>query len=207
MAFFGNLLGSGKLFSDRMRYVDDFKIEEYRDARGKTRRKAVYIGPWTVLNETGGRTLAKIIGAAALAAFAAAAFVNTLLIPQHASSGSLFVMIPLYAALFPTLYLVMGAFSLPYRQKPMRRDQYMHGITRMQRSSVAILVFLAVGVIASFIYRISVKDWLFRKEDIWFLVGCGASALLFAGLLWLLGSIEVHECANDAVPSTETQTP
>lgn len=207
MAFFGNLFGSGKSFSDRMRYVDDFKIEEYQNARGKTRKRAVYIGPWTVLNETGGKTLAKLIGAAALAVFAAAAFVNVLLIPQHAASDSLFVMIPLYVALFPTLYLLMGAFSLPYRQKPMRRDQYMHGITRMQRSSVAILVFLAVGVIASFIYRFSMKYWLFRKEDIWFLVGCGVSALLLAGLLWLLGNIEVHACANEDVPSSETQTP
>ena len=206
MAFFGNLLGSGKLFSDRMRYVDDFKIEEYRDARGKTRRKAVYIGPWTVLNETGGRTLAKIIGAAALAAAGAAVLFSALLL-THTMSGNPFVMIPLYVALFPTLYLVMGAFSLPYRQKPMRRDQYMHGIRRMQRSSVAILIFIAVSLIAGFIYRFAEKEWMYLKRDTWFLVSCILSALLFAGLLWLLGSIEVHERANEDVPNPETQTP
>ena len=55
MAFFGNLFGSGKTFSDRMRYVDDFKTEEYRDARGKVRRRAVYTGVWTV--EPGTATL------------------------------------------------------------------------------------------------------------------------------------------------------
>lgn len=196
MAFFDNLTGAGKLFLNRSRYVNDFQIEEYQDARGKTRRRAVYTGPWTVLCETGGKTLAKLIGAATLSAVAAAALVNALLL-THASSGNLFVMIPLYAALFPMLYLLMGASALPYRQNPMRRDQYMHGIARMQRSSVAILAFLAVGVIASFIYRFVMKDWMFRKEDIWFLVGCAVAALLCAGVLWLLGLLDTRECPNE----------
>ncbi len=196
MAFFDNLFGNGKTFSTRMRYVDDFRIEEYQDARGKLRRKAVYTGPWTVLEETGGKTLAKLIGTAVLAALSAAALFYTVML-THATSGNLLVMIPLYVALIPMLYLLMGAFSLPYRQKPMRRDQFMHGIMRMQRSSVAIMIFITIVVIASFIYRISTKDWLFRKEDILFLTGCAASALLCGGVLILLGSLNTRERPNE----------
>ena len=196
MAFFDNLFGKGKTFSDRTRYVNDFKIEEYQNARGKIRRKAIYIGQWTVLREKGGKTLAKLIGAAAFAVLAAAALFNAVLL-THMLSGNLFVMIPLYVALFPTLYLLMGAFSLPYRQKPMRRDQYMHGITRMQRSSVAIMVFIMIGVIAGFIVRIVQKDWLYLKQDTWFLVGCLAAVVFCAGVLFLLGRIDTRECPNE----------
>lgn len=200
MAFFDNLFGSGKTFSTRMRYVNDFKIEEYQDARGKKRTRAVYTGPWTVLEDTGGKTLAKLIGAAVLAAAGVILLFVTLL-SSHLMADKLLVMIPLYVALFPTFYLLMGAFSLPYRLKPMRRDQYMHGIMRMQRSSVAIIVFITVGVIASFIYRISTQEWWFQKKDILFLVGCVVSALLCAGVLFLLGSLDTRERPNETYPN------
>ena len=201
MAFFDNLFGKGKSFSDRMRYVNDFKTEEYRNARGKIRTRAIYIGPWTVLTEPGGKTLAKLIGAAVLAGAAAASLVYALL-QMHAFSGNLLVMIPLCVALFPAFYLLMGAFSLPYRQNPMRRDQYMHGITRMQRSSVAVLAFAGVGSLASFILRMVRNDWLFLKGDIRFLVGCGVSVLCLAAILSLLGHIDVAERPNDAYPNS-----
>ena len=58
MALFDNLFGKGKTFSDRMRYVEDFRIEESLDERGKMHRKAVYIGNWTVLRKTGSGALA-----------------------------------------------------------------------------------------------------------------------------------------------------
>ena len=197
MAFFDNLFGKGKSFSDRMRYVEDFRMEEYQDDRGKLRRRAVYVGTWTVLKETGGKTLAILIGAAVLA-IAAAVLLLTTLLTTHASSGSLLVMIPMYVALLPAFYLLMGAFSLPYRQKPMRRDQFMHGITRMQRSSVAILAFVAVGIVASFIYRIAKNDWMFLKGDVRFLV-CGfATVLCCAGVLFLLGMLDTVERPNEA---------
>ena len=197
MAFFDNLFGKGKSFSDRTRYVEDFRIEEYQDAKGRQRRHAVYIGTWTELTEKGGKTLAVLIGAAVLAA-AAVVLLLMALLTTHASSGSLLVMIPMYIALLPAFYLLMGAFSLPYRQKPMRRDQFMHGITRMQRSSVAILAFITVGIIASFVYRIAQHDWMFLKGDVRFLV-CGfASALCCAGILFLLGMLDTVERPNEA---------
>ena len=197
MAFFGNLFGSGKTFSDRMRYVDDFKTEEYRDARGKVRSRAIYIGVWTVLEKPGKKTLSTLIGAAALAALSAAVLLYALLQP-NLFGGELLVMIPLCVALFPSMYALMGAFSLPYRQKPMRRDQFMHSITRMQRSTVAILAFLAVGIIVSFVLRLIRGDWLFLSGDWRFLIGLSMSVLCNCGVLALLGSIDTVERPNDA---------
>lgn len=201
MAFFDNLFGKGKSFSDRMRYVNDFKTEEYRNARGKLRTRAVYIGPWTVLTEPGGKTLAKLIGTAILAGAAAASLVYAFL-QMHTFGGDLLVMIPLYAALLPLFYLLTGVFSLPYRQNPMRRDQYMHGIRRMQRSSVAVLAFIGVGVIASFVLRLGRNDWLFLKGDIRFLAGCGVSVLCLAAILSLLGCVDIAERPNSAYPNS-----
>lgn len=195
MGFFDNLFGKGKSFTDRMRYVDDFRIEEYRDAKGKVRKKAIYTGAWTVFRDTGKKTLAVLIGSAALAT-ASAVLLTTGALQTHAFSGNLVVMIPLCIALFPMLYLLFGAASLPYRRRPMRRDQYMHGITRMQRSSVAVLIFITVGVIASFVFRFLEKDWLFLKGDRRFLIFTVLSALCAAGILLLLGALDTVEQPN-----------
>ena len=116
--------GNGKGLTDTFRYVDDFKTELVTDASGKTRKKTTYIGIWYVLRETGSQTVGMLIGAAALAV-CTAVLGGFVLLTNHAGSGSYWVLIPHGAALFPALYLLMGAASLPYWQKPMRRDQYM----------------------------------------------------------------------------------
>ncbi len=199
MGLFDNLNGTGKGFqlSDSLKYVDDFKTELVEDENGKVRKKTTYIGTWTELREPGGKTLAKLIGSAVLAAAIGVLLMATLLL-NHASSASLLVMLPLAAALFPSLYLLMGAASLPYRQKPMRRDQYMHGFVRMQRSSVAVIIFTVVATICSFVYRIFRSDWLFLTEDGTFLVQLAFVIVCSVGVLWMLGTIEVAEKPNSA---------
>ena len=197
MGLFDNLTGKGKSFSDSLKYVDDFKTELVRDEKGKLRKKTTYIGVWTVLRESGKKTLLQLITAAILSGLCGI-FLVWILLLTHASSGSLFVILPLAAALFPALYAIMGAFSLPYRQKPMRRDQYMHSFVRMQRSAVAILAFVAVGIVCSFGYRIVHSDWLFFAEDATFL-GLAFSVIVYCvGVLWLLGRIETAEYPNSA---------
>ena len=78
----------------------------------------------------------------------------------------------------------------------MRRDQYMHSFIRASRSSAAVLFFQAVGLIASFIYRIAETDWLFLPGDLRFVLS-GVSVIAFAGaVILLLRGIEVTERPN-----------
>lgn len=197
MGWIDSFAGKGSKFFDRQKYTDDFRLETETDEKGKIRKKAVYIGTWFLIRDYGSKDRLRMAGSMVLAAVVMIVQF-ALLLQFHAGSGSLFVILPLAAALFPGLYLVMGAFQLPFRGKPMRRDQYMHGIIRMSRSAVAILSFNTVAVIATFVYRTVKGDWMFLKGDWTFLILFLISAVCCAGVLWILRGIEIAERPNEA---------
>ena len=197
MGLFSDLTGMGKgnPFSDRGKYLEEFKIVEEPDKKGRMRKKAVYTGPWTVMREkkAGRRTM---FLALVLALAAAVTYVRGLLL-THFGSGKLLVMLPLCLGLFPLFYLLMGATELPYRGKPLRRDQYMHGIIRMCRSAVAVFAFHAVALAALFILRIIEKDWLFLPEDWQFLAMAVLAAVCAACIVILLRRVDFTERENN----------
>ena len=118
---------------------------------------------------------------------------------NHSSAWAVYVAVPQAVALFPLLYLLMGLMSLPYDLKPMERPGYMHGIIRVCRSLVAVMVLCGISLIGDFIYRAVAKDWLYLQEDIWYLVILAGILVLGGVILFLLYSIEIAERANHAV--------
>lgn len=197
MGWIDKFTGKGSKLFDRLKYTEDFRLETETDEKGKTRKKAVYIGTWFVIRDYGTADRLRMAGSL-LAAAAVMIIQFSMLLLRHAGSGSLFVVLPLAAALFPGMYLLMGAGSLPYRGKPMRRDQYFHGIIRMSRSAVAILAFNTVAALAALIYRTVKNDWLFLKGDWLFLILFGISAVLCAGVIWILRGIDITEKPNES---------
>ncbi|MBR3108645.1 MAG: hypothetical protein IKH30_15910 [Clostridia bacterium] len=200
MGLFDGFLSSDSKFSDLKRFVGDFEIIEVKDKNGRMRKKALYTGVWTVLRDAGTATRAKMYAAAATAFVLIAAYIWSLLL-THVGSGSLLVMLPLLAGLFPVLYLLMGVFSLPFRGKPMRRDQYMHSFIRASRSAVGVSAFAFAGLLASFVYRIILGDWLFLPEDWYFIAACAVIGMLSAGTVYFLRSIDLSERENAAFES------
>ena len=99
------------------------------------------------------------------------------------------------------LYLLMGVFSLPFRGAPMRRDQYMHSFIRASRSAVGVSAFVFAGLLASFVYRIILGDWLFLPEDWYFIAACAVIGMLSAGTVYFLRSIDLSERENAAFES------
>ena len=200
MGLFDGFLSSDSKFSDLKRFVGDFEIIEVKDKNGRMRKKALYTGVWTVLRDAGTATRAKMYAAAATAFVLIVAYIWSLLL-THVGSGSLLVMLPLLAGLFPVLYLLMGVFSLPFRGKPMRRDQYMHSFIRASRSAVGVSAFAFAGLLASFVYRIILGDWLFLPEDWYFIAACAVIGMLSAGTVYFLRSIDLSERENAAFES------
>lgn len=197
MGLFDNPLEKGRSFSDLKKYIGDFKIVEEKDAKGRLRKKAVYTGIWFVPAEKPETTRRKLAGTALMAVSLIVVYVWMILL-THASSGQYPVMIPLLLGLFPCLHLAMGAASLPFRGKPMRRDQYMHSFIRASRSALAIGVFDLIAMIATMIYRAVKPDWIYLPED-WLYTGFSiASAILAAGIIFLLRSIDLNEKPNEA---------
>ncbi|MBQ6383828.1 MAG: hypothetical protein IJJ42_09600 [Clostridia bacterium] len=195
MGLFDGFAGKERSFSDLRKYVDDFEVTEEKDARGRTRKTARYKGQWTILRDTSAAGLSRIWITAGLAALVLAAYIRMLLL-THLAGSELLVMLPLLAGLFPALYLAMGAVSLPFRGKPMRRDQYMHGFIRVFRSCAAVSVFMLIGQLAALIFRAVRGDWLYMRED-WLFTGLGCFILITAlGIIGLLRSVDVTERPN-----------
>ena len=187
----------GRKFSDLTKYVSDFKVAEETDARGRLRRRAVYVGPWTMMRDTGPSVKARLWAALVLAFALAGCLVWTVVL-NHAASSLAAVMLPLLAALFPTLYLLMGALSLPLRCRPMRRDQYMHSFIRMSRSALAIAVLTFAGLVMAFIHRAIRGEWTFTPGDWRFTGGCTGIAAAALVIIFLLRSIDLMERENSA---------
>ncbi len=200
MGLFDIFSEKGKSFSDLKRYIGDFKTVEVRDSRGNLRKKAVYTGVWTVLRDERPSARIKLWAALGMAVALIVIYFRIMLL-THAGSGQMGVMLPLLAGLFPGLYLMMGALSLPFRGKPMRRDQYMHSFIRASRSAVAVAAFVFAGFAASMVYRIIRSDWLFLPEDWVFLAGCALILALCGGIVIVLRSVDLAEKENAAYES------
>ena len=198
MGFLDNLFARSNPATGRDPYISQFDIIEVTDSKGRVKKKARYKGVWTVMREADlarGKLIFALLLAILLAALDLWAVTLT-----HLSSGQLLVMIPLLIGLMPALYLLFGAFSLPYKGRPMRHDQYMHSFIRMSRSSVAVAVCAVMAVILSLIYRATTGNWQFFTEDILFLVLLCAVTGFALGVIFLLRSIDFAELPNDAVP-------
>ena len=195
MRLFGSAPGKEREFSDLRKYVNDFEITETTDQNGKKKKTVIYKGTWTILKEASSRTFCKLWAALALSAGLAAMYIRMMLI-THLTSGQFTAMIPLLAGLFPVMYLMMGAAALPFRGKPMRRDQYMHSFIRVSRSCVAVIVCVVLAQIASLIFRISGQDWNYFRED-WLFTGYSLAVIIAAaGTIFLLRSVDVIEKEN-----------
>ncbi len=195
MRLFTNPLENERTRQNRRRYLDDFEIVEVPGRGGRTRKQALYRGAWTVLDESAAPQRWKLWAALVLC-LAAAAALAWLIMLSHAFSRAWQVMVPLLAALFPALHLLRGAGVLPYGGRPMRRDQYDHGIIRCCRSGLAMAVLAGVSLLASLITRAVTGDWFFAPRDTLYLVLCAALGLASLGAMLLLQRVELTEREN-----------
>ena len=184
---------------DLKKYTGDFEVIEEKDPKGRTRKTIRYKGEWIILRSASAAEKARLWAALA-AAFLLAGAYGWMLTLTHIGSGQYYVMVPLLAGLFPLLYLMMGVCSLPFRCKPMRRDQYMHSFIRSSRSAMAVAVFAAAGLLAVMIFRAVKGDWDFFPEDRLFMILCAAVIALAAGIIILLRKIDVTERENGYYP-------
>ncbi len=195
MGLFDSFISSGKRVSDPRKYAADFEVTEEKDANGRIRKTVRYTGVWTVIREDSPAVRVRLGMAAGLGALLIAALFRMLLM-NHLAGSWLQVMLPLLAALFPGMYLAMGLTALPWRGKPMRRDQYMHGFIRVFRSAAAVGVCVLIGQAAALITRAVLGDWLYLTED-WRFTGYGGFILMAAiGIIAMLRSIDVTERPN-----------
>lgn len=195
MGLFSGLPSDGGGIIDRRKYAGDFKTVEITDGKGRPRMRALYTGEWVVLREPVRAQQYKIWAALGLILALAAVYIRLMLLIRP-GSGRYQVMAPLLLGLFPLMYMVMGAFDLPLTGKPMRRDQYMHGIIRGCRSGTAIAVCSAVSLTAEVITRAVGGDWAFRPGDVRFLVMTAVLLPMAVGTVLLLRWVDITRREN-----------
>ena len=195
MGLFGSFSDTKSKFSDLRKYVDDYEIVEEQTPNGKLKKTVRYKGTWTILREVSSGTFFKLWLAVLMAFVLIGVYVYTLTL-THTTSGLYTVMVPLMAGMFPCLYLAMGVLALPFRGKPMRRDQYMHSFIRISRSCMAILVCVFLAELVTLIHRAIEKDWLYLPAD-WRFTASGIILITAAvAIILILRSIEITEREN-----------
>ena len=192
MGLFGSFSDTKSKFSDLRKYVDDYEIVEEQMPNGKLKKTVRYKGTWTILREVSSGTFFKLWLTVLMAFALIGVYVYTLTL-THTTSGLYTVMVPLMAGLFPCLYLAMGVLALPFRGKPMRRDQYMHSFIRISRSCTAILVIAFLAEPITLIYRMIENDWLYLPADWRFTVSGIILITAAVAIILILRSIEITE--------------
>ena len=195
MGLFGSFSDTKSKFSDLRKYVDDYEIVEEQMPNGKLKKTVRYKGTWTILREVSSGTFFKLWLTVLMAFALIGVYVYTLTL-THTTSGLYTVMVPLMAGLFPCLYLAMGVLALPFRGKPMRRDQYMHSFIRISRSCTAILVIAFLAEPITLIYRMIENDWLYLPADWRFTVSGIILITAAVAIILILRSIEITEREN-----------
>lgn len=195
MGLFGSFSDTKSKFSDLRKYVDDYEIVEEQMPNGKLKKTVRYKGTWTILREVSSGTFFKLWLTVLMAFALIGVYVYTLTL-THTTSGLYTVMVPLMAGLFPCLYLAMGVLALPFRGKPMRRDQYMHSFIRISRSCTAILVIAFLAEPITLIYRMIENDWLYLPADWRFTVSGIILITAAVAIILILRSIEITEKEN-----------
>lgn len=199
MGFFSNLTGNGKGlgFSDSLKYLKDYKTETVTDEKGRQKKRARYIGPWYFV--TTDPKISKIKMTASLVLGVMACVCHIMLpLQKHFGMDKYPVLVPILFALFPLMYLMMGLCSLPFSMKPMHRDRHAHSFMRASKSCVAVALMLAVALIALFIYRIALGDFMFLSGD-WIFTGLlAAEIVILIVIIWLLYTVEREEKPNSA---------
>ena len=201
MGLFDSPVEKTRTFADRHQYAGDFEIVDITDAKGRTRKRALYRGTWTALRPPEKNAKIKLWATLALA-LALAIIYGRMVTLTHLTSGRILAMLPLYGGMLPGLYLLMGAASLPFTGRPMRRDQYMHSFIRVSRSAAAVIVCVALGIIVSSVYRAIDGNWSFFPEDRLFLILCFLILGTAAGTITLLRTIDLMEKENGAYPAS-----
>lgn len=195
MGLFGSFSDTKSKFSDLRKYVDDYEIVEEQMPNGKLKKTVRYKGTWTILREVSSGTFFKLWLTVLMAFALIGVYVYTLTL-THTTSGLYTVMVPLMAGLFPCLYLAMGVLALPFRGKPMRRDQYMHSFIRISRSCTAILIIAFLAELITLIYRMIENDWLYLPADWRFTVSGIILITAAVAIILILRSIEITEKEN-----------
>lgn len=188
------LSGSGKNGAKRgvAKFTDDYVIEDYTDAKGREKERAVYVGPRIPIREDIKSLRLKLAGVLVLA-FITVALILCCHLINHTTAWWFGTVIPLGAALFPAMFLLFSLPNLPFKGGAMQRDGYMHGIIRLFNCFGAIAVIMAVELVFEIIYRFTKNDWLFVSGDVAFVVLVVLTILISIAAIVILRSIDVDE--------------
>lgn len=181
----------------RRRYLNDYEVIPYVGANGKSKQKLRYVGSWYCISDDA-TTDKKILQLHILSYIVATAVLLALLL-NHSAYLTMYVSVPAVIALFPIAYLLMGSFRLPWKARPLRRDERDKSLNRMWRSAVGILILFGIVTVGYVVFWF-VAGERFVWQDTAFLL-CSAVVLLGSFRIYRVGkSVEVAVHPNDLCP-------
>lgn len=181
----------------RYRYVEDYETIPYVGANGRSKQKVRYIGSYQCFSESDETLRPKLILLHILSYLAVVWTVAPLFF-RHSAYQTMYVAVTNVLALFPSLYLLMGSFRLPWRKKPMRRDEFEKGFDRIRHSAVGILIVLGATLVGEIVFW-CLNRVPFRAMDAVF-IACIVLSEVTSFLIYNIGKrIQVEKKPNDFV--------
>lgn len=164
--------------SKRYRYIDDYKVVPYVGAGGKSKQRLEYIGKYVNITDDAAETM-RLLRRVQVGVVLILLLLGTCLVLEHSASRTMYVAVPSILNVFPLAYMCIGAFMLPKRIEPMRRDAFAHSISRVQHSAIGIVAFCALTFIGTAVYWIFAGDYFLIIDAIFIAVTIAEAALSY----------------------------
>lgn len=137
----------------RNRFKDDYKETTRLDAKGRVVRNFDYVGRIYVLPfDEKKKRMTSRVNLAFVAGLTAIQVIAGLLNPD--SSRTFWIVYPYLFIYLPLFYAFFGVYSYSEATTRMQSAQYQHGLVRIRRSLLAVMVLAAINALLDVIYMI-----------------------------------------------------
>ena len=144
---------SHKLIGRRYRYTGDYQVVSSLGPYGGRQKQMIYIGQWIRPSNETGEYKNIVLWMRILTAIAVVTAVCAMWLHPAEMTHRWYVPV-LVVSLFPLLYQVMGAVTIPAEPSYMERQRYDKSILRVGHSAVAALVLFCISALGCVIYWI-----------------------------------------------------
>ena len=178
--------------SRRFRYVDNYRMTRRTREDGTVTEEAEYVGNYLLAEhpEQVYRSVRRLAAASSVLSLLAA--VLLLAVKGFAVyGGGLYALVPAAAALFPGIYLLLGAMKLPPDDRKLQEDVYRFGHARIRKSAHGVLFLYSATLFLSLVFFVTSGVSPGALDILYFILAVFPAA---AGriLLWNMDKLKYH---------------
>ena len=176
----------------RYRYTENYKMTMRTLADGTVKEEAEYVGKWLQAEHSADVYKKARFFAVPASVFSLCAGILLLAVQGFAVyNGGLYALIPAAMALFPAIYLLLGALKLPAEDRKLQTDVFRFAHERIRRSSAAIAILYALTLVLTIVFLAVSKAKPGAMDLLYFVLAAGTPVINLL-LLHRIKSLKYH---------------